>query len=134
MSDASVMTVREFLDAARRGDHEAALASIHPHVEWHPPPDIPNAKVCRGRDEYVANWRDWLDAWDSYRFTPDEIRDGPGGTVVVSGVETARGKGSGIDVLSRRVTGVYEVRDRKIARFKAYLDRNEAFKAAGVRA
>lgn len=76
---------------------------------------------------------DWLDAWDDYRWTPDEFLDGPGETVIVSGVESARGRDSGIDVLSRRVTGVFEVRDRKIVRFKAYLDRHEALEAAGVR-
>jgi ketosteroid isomerase-like protein len=133
MSQESVTAVREFLDAASRRDYEVVLAAIHPEVEWHSPPDIPNPQVARGRDEYVAMWRDWLDAWDDYRFTSDEIWEGPGETVIVSGVESARGRDSGIDVLSRRITGVYEVRDRKIVRFKAYLDRHEALEAAGVR-
>jgi ketosteroid isomerase-like protein len=80
----------------------------------------PEPEVARGRDEYVAMWRDWLDAWDDYRFTPEEIWEAPGETVIVSGVESARGRDSGIDVLSRRITGVY-------------LDRHEALEAAGVR-
>jgi len=71
---------------------------------------------------------------DDYRWTPDEFVEGPGETVIVSGVESARGRDSGIDVLSRRITGVYELRDRKIVRFKAYLDRHEALEAAGLRA
>jgi ketosteroid isomerase-like protein len=133
MSQESVTAVREFLDAAIRRDYEVALAAIHPEVEWHSPPDVPNPEVARGRDEYVAMWRDWVDAWDDYRWTPDEFLVGPGDTVIVSGVESARGRGSGIDVLSRRVTGVFEVRDRKIVRFKAYLDRHEALEAARVR-
>jgi ketosteroid isomerase-like protein len=133
MSQESVTAVREILDAANRRDYEVALAAIHPEVQWHSPPDIPNPEVARGRDEYVAMWRDWLDAWDDYRFTPDEIWEAPGETVIVSGVESARGRDSGIDVLSRRITGVYEVRDRKIVHFKAYLDRHEALEAAGVR-
>jgi len=133
MSQESVTTVREFLDAAIRRDYEATLAAIHPEVEWHSPPDIPNPEVAHGRDQYMAVWRDWVDAWDDYRFTPDEIWEAPGETVIVSGVESARGRDSGIDVLSRRVTGVFEVRDRKIVRFKAYLDRSEALEAAGLR-
>ena len=132
MSQENVAAVREFLDAANRGDNEVVLAALHQDVEWHPPPDIPSAAVARGRDEYVANWRDWLDAWDSYRFTPDEIREGADETVIVSGVESARGRDSGIDVLSRRVTAVYEVRDRKIVRFRAYLDQAEALAAVGL--
>ena len=133
MSQESVTAVREFVDAAGRRDYEVALAGIHPDVEWHPPPDIPNAEVACGRDNFVAHWRDWYEAWESYRFTADEIREAPGEMVVVSGVEVARGRDSGIDVLSRRVTAVFEVRDRQIVRVKTYLDRDEAFKAAGVR-
>jgi ketosteroid isomerase-like protein len=89
MSQESVTAVREFLDAANRRDYEVVLAAIHPKVEWHSPPDIPNPEVARGRDEYVAMWRDWLDAWGDYRFTPDEIWEAPGETVIVSGVESA---------------------------------------------
>ena len=133
MSQESVTAVKGFIDATGRGDYEVALAAIHPDVEWHPPPDIPNAEVARGRDEFVALWRDWYGAWDSYRFTPEEIREAPGETVIVTGVEVARGRDSGIDVRSRRVTAVFEVRDRQVVRCKAYLDRDQAFEAAGVR-
>lgn len=34
---------------------------------------------------------------------------------------------------SRRITGVFELRDERIVRFKAYLDRAQALQAAGVR-
>jgi ketosteroid isomerase-like protein len=52
----------------------------------------------------------------------------------VIGKESARGKGSGIEVASRRVTAVYELRAGRIVRFKAYLDRAEALQAAGLSA
>ncbi len=125
--------VREFLDAANRRDYEVVLAAIHPEVQWHSPPDIPNPEVARGRDEYVAMWRDWLDAWDDYRFTPDEIWGGPGrnGRRVRCRVRARERQRHRCP--ARRITGVYEVRDRKIVRFKAYLDRHEALEAAGVR-
>ena len=42
MSEESVTAVREFLDAANRRDYEVVLATIHPKVQWHSPPDIPN--------------------------------------------------------------------------------------------
>src|SRR5215217_2975435 len=115
MSLENVTAVREFLDAANRRDYEVVLAAIHPEVQWHSPPDIPNPEVARGRDEYVAMWRDWLDAGDDYRFTPDETWEGPGETLIVSGVESARGRDSGIDVLSRRITGVVRIRFRQVA-------------------
>jgi len=37
---------------------------------------------------------------------------------------------SGIEVESRRIAGIYELRDGRIVRFKAHLDRAEARKAA----
>jgi ketosteroid isomerase-like protein len=125
--------IRGFLDAFNRGDYAACLETIDPDVEWHPPPDIPNAVVAAGRDALIANFRDWLGAWDYYCATPEEIIDGPGDTVLVFSVESGRGKHSGLEVHSRRVIGMYEIRDGKIVRFKGYLDRAEALEAAGLR-
>jgi ketosteroid isomerase-like protein len=94
-------------------------------------PECPNRKR---RDALTAQWRDWLGAWEEYRFVADEIVEGRGDAVLVIGKESARGKGSGIEVASRRVTAVYELRAGRIVRFKAYLDRAEALQAAGLSA
>ena len=64
---------------------------------------------------------------------PEEILEGPGETVVVFTRESARGKGSGIELRSRRVFGVFQLRDRKVVRQQAYLDSAEALRAAGLR-
>lgn len=85
------------------------------------------------RDALIAQWRDWLGAWDDYRFVAEEILAGSGETVLVFGRESGRGKDSGIEVRSRRVAAVYELRAGKIVRFTAYLDRAEALQAAGLR-
>ena len=60
--------IREFLEAFNRRDNAAVLEAIDPDVEWHPPPDIPNAPIANGRDALTAQWRDWLGAWEEYRF------------------------------------------------------------------
>jgi ketosteroid isomerase-like protein len=117
-----------------RADYAACLETIDPDVEWHPPPGIPNAAVAIGRDALIANFEDWLAAWDNYRSVPEEILEGTAGTVLVFAAESGRGKDSGVEVCSRRLSGVYELRDGKIVRFKAYLDRDEALRAAGLRA
>lgn len=119
------------MNAFNRQDYPACLEAIDPDVEWHPPPDIPNAAVANDRDSLIATFQDWLGAWDEYRSIPEEIIEA-GDTVVVFALESARGRGSGIEVRSRRITGVYELRDGKIVRFKAYLDRAEALEAAGL--
>ena len=74
-----------------------------------------------------------MGAWDDYRAIPEDIRDVNDDTVLVFAEEFGRGKDSSIEVRSRRITGVYELRDGKIVRFKAYLDRAEALQAAGLR-
>ena len=132
MGQPNVEIIRGFLDAFNRRDTAACLDAIDPDVEWHPPPDLPNAAVAIGRDALTAQWRDWLGAWDDYRFVPEELMEGAAGAVVVIGHESGRGKDSGIDIRSRRVTAVYELRDARIVRFRAYLDRGEALKAAGL--
>jgi ketosteroid isomerase-like protein len=133
VSQENVEIVREFLEAFNQGDYAVCLEAIDPDVEWHPPPDIPNALVAQGRDALISNFQDWLGAWESYRATPEDVVEGAGETVVVTSLESGRGRGSGIEVESRRITGVYELREGKIVRFKAYLDHAEALKAAGLR-
>ena len=46
--------------------------------------------------------------------------------------ESGRGKDSGIHVQSRRITQVYGLRDGRIIRFRAYLDRGDALAAVGL--
>jgi ketosteroid isomerase-like protein len=133
VSRENVEIIREFMEAFNREDYAACLDAIDPDVEWHPPPDIPSAAIANGRDALIATWQDWLGAWDDYRSIPEEILEGGADTVLVFAEESARGKDSGIKVRSRRVSGVYELRDGKIVRFKAYLDRAEALRAAGLR-
>jgi len=128
-----VEIIREFIDAFNRRDYPACLDAIDPEVEWHPPPDIPNAAVAVGRDALIANFQDWFGAWEDYRSVPEEILEGADDTVVVSTRESARGKGSGIEFASRRIFGVFQVRDRKVVRQQAFVDRAEAFRAAGLR-
>ena len=102
----NVEIIREFLEA-------------DPDVEWHPPPDIPNAAIAIGRDALIANFQDWLGAWDDYRSIPEEILEGADDTVLMSAQESARGKDSGIEVRSRRFVGVYELSNGRIVRYKA---------------
>ena len=126
--------MKSFADASEAfnaRDYEACLETIDSRVRA-VPPDIPNAKVAHGRDALIAHFSDWLAAWDEYRGMPEEMREGPDGTVLVITTESARGRGSGIQVLSRRATGVYRLRAGKIVYFRAYLDHDAALEAAGL--
>ncbi len=134
MSQQNVEIIRKFVEAFNRGDFASCLEAIDPNVEWYPPPDIPNATVANSRDQLIANFQDWLGAWDDYRSVPEEILEGRNDTVLVFARESGRGKDSGIEVHSRRITGVYELCNGKIVHFRAYLNRVEALEAAGLRA
>jgi ketosteroid isomerase-like protein len=148
VSNDNAEIIRRFTEAFNRRDYAACLEVIDPDVEWHPPPDIPNAAVARGRDELIANFQDWLGAWDDYQSVPEEILEGKDDTILVFGRESARGKDSGIEVSSRPIAGVYELREGRIVRFRAtktgsvpvairnmtYLDRCAARAAAGLTA
>ena len=62
---------------------------------------------------------------------PEQMREGPT-EPCSSTTESARGRGSGIQVLSRRATGVYRLHAGKIVYFRAYLDHDAALEAAGL--
>ena len=132
MSQENVEAVEGFLEAFNREDYAACLDMIDPDVAWHPPPDIPDAAVVHGRDALIENFQDWLGAWDDYRTIPEEVLEGAGNTVLVDALESGRGKDSGIHVQSRRITQVYALRDGRIIRFRAYLNRDEALAAVGL--
>lgn len=132
MSQANVQIIRELSDAFNRRDYGAVLDAIDPGVEWHPPPDIPNAAVAIGRDALIANFQDWFGAWEDYRSVAEEILEGVDDTVLVFARESARGKDSGIELTSRRVFGVFQLRDGKVVRQQAFLDRGDALRAAGL--
>ena len=133
MSQENVQIIRELNDAFNRRDYAAVLDAIDPEVEWHPPPDIPNAAVAIGREALIANFQDWFGAWEDYRSVPEEILEGADDAVVLCARESARGKGSGIEMRSRRIFGVFQLRDGKVGRQRAFLDRDGALRAAGLR-
>jgi ketosteroid isomerase-like protein len=98
VSQENVQIIRELVDAFNRRDYAACLDAMDPDIEWHPPPDIPNAAVAIGRDALIANFEDWFGAWEDYRSVAEEILEGADETVVVFTREPARGKGSGIEL------------------------------------
>jgi ketosteroid isomerase-like protein len=87
--------------------------------------------LLRGRREMIENFAQWLEAWDSYAFEATEIRGGCGGNVFVAGVQTGRGRASGLDV-TVPTFHVLTILQGKIARMHSFLDEAAALEAAGL--
>jgi ketosteroid isomerase-like protein len=132
MSQENVEMVRTLLRAFDRADYEAALEALDSEIEWQVPPGISiGREVYRGRDEVQRGFAEWLAAWDTFRFEPEEMLD-RGDHVVLGGMQVSRGRGSGIEV--RLPTfHVFTLRDGKVTRHRSYRDRSEALEAVGLR-
>jgi uncharacterized protein len=131
MSQENVEIVRAMLNAFNRGDFEASLQFLDEGVEWHDPPDVPDAGVHRGPEE-VRRWMArWLGAWESYTAEAEELIDA-GDQVVVVHHERGRGKGSGAEV-EHRSANLFDLRNEKVVRRRPFPGRSEALEAAGLR-
>lgn len=86
--------------------------------------------VYRGLEGMAQAWREWLEAWTSYRLEVDEFVDAGDKVVVLVRVAARTVRD---DVLMHHTPGaVYTIRDGKVASIRFYLDRSEALEAAGV--
>jgi ketosteroid isomerase-like protein len=130
MSRENVEVVRAMQEAFNQGNYATALSALAPDVEWHAPPGLTIGKqVYRGHDAVREGFARWLNAWEEYRFDPTEIRD-CGDHVLVTGIQSGRGRGSGVDV-SLRTFHVYTLRDGQVTRMRTFDDRARALNATG---
>ena len=84
----------------------------------------------RGREGVERFAADTSEYWEELQNTVEEFRD-LGDRVLVLGRLRGRGKGSGAQV-EAPLAMILDFRGDRIRRMRAYLDRAEAFRAAGV--
>jgi ketosteroid isomerase-like protein len=134
MSLRNVEIVRGQIDAFNRGDFDAALDVLDEDVEWEVPRiaalDAPASGVIRGREEMVQTFARWLEAWESYAFRITEAL-GHGERVFVAGLQTGRGRNSGLDV-TVPTFHAFTLRDGKIVVMSSFSERAEALEAVGL--
>jgi ketosteroid isomerase-like protein len=114
------------LDAFHRGDVDAAFALMDSKVVADFP-IRPDSGIARGREEVSAMVSDWVETFDEFEETTDEIRE-LGDRVLVVATHRGRGKGSGVEV-EQQYAWIYELRDHLITRLTAYKDVAEAVEA-----
>jgi ketosteroid isomerase-like protein len=132
MSQEDVEIVREIWEADRRRDLDAVRAAYASDVEWEDNTGLwGDWGTARGPDGIEAAWRRWYEAFEDVRFEWGEVADA-GGDVIVTYRTHGRGRGSGV-VVDQAITLLWTLRAGKVVHIRAYPDRAEALKAAGLR-
>jgi ketosteroid isomerase-like protein len=102
-------------------------ASLAPDFELHGRPDVPDAKVYRGREDSKDFWRMLQEVWSELRWEPREFTD-LGDVVVVETRMVALGRGSDVPTEADE-TDVFWFRDGLIARVQGFATKEEALEA-----
>ena len=132
MSGENVGLVRQAYEAFRRRDVDRWRQLFSPDVIW----DMSGAAspavtgVYHGHEGMESFLRRWVGTWDEFSIETRELIDA-GDSVVVVFRQSGRGKGSGVEV-AQDFFGVYDVRDRKIVRYRECPSREAALQAAGI--
>jgi ketosteroid isomerase-like protein len=133
VSTDNVEIVRHMHEAWSNGDLDAARRAMHPNIEWHEPPEQPGGRsVYRGYAEVEESIRNWVGTWNEFRYELLELIDA-GEKVLSVGRQTGRGKGSGVEVTSD-LLHLWTLRDGRVVEMRMFMDRAEAFRAAGLQA
>jgi ketosteroid isomerase-like protein len=131
MSPENVEVVKRALTAFSRGEAGAFAELTTPDVEWKTGLGaIEGGEIFRGREGVERYFGRLSSAWDEFRFVPCEFRYRDDVVLVLGRLE-GRGRGGGVPVDSP-VGAVWELRDGKIWRLRAYLDHAEASEVAGI--
>ena len=110
---------------------EPFFAMFDEDVEWDPSGAFPIQKKVYGLQAVRDFFRTWAGTFDDWGFEAQEVVDA-GSSVYVCLHQWGRGKGSGIPVENRFFT-VWTFERDKVMRFQAFMGRNEALEAAGLR-
>lgn len=129
MSHENVEVVERALEAFSRGDGDAFARLTTPNLEWKTGLGAVEGEVFRGHDGVQTYFARLGSSWEEFRFLVDEARD-LGSTVLVLGRLEGRSRSGGVPVTSP-VGAVWDLRDGKVWRLRAYLDPGEAIAVAG---
>jgi ketosteroid isomerase-like protein len=111
---------------------DAALEFLHPEVEFEPPEEaLERRGNFKGHAAVRERWSVLFDPFEDLRLIPKEFVEAGPNTVVAVFQVSARGRASGVPVDMQQAL-VIHFEDGKARRLKAYLDPDEAKRAAGL--
>jgi ketosteroid isomerase-like protein len=132
MSQENVELVRRFVEAANCDDVDAGVTCFDRDAVWEHNLGLgtPMEGTYRGHAQIRRLWRAIVEAWGTYRFEIDEIKD-DGGQVLALGRVVVRGESSDVPVESP-IGCVVDVRAGCIVRNRFFMDKSRALEAAGL--
>lgn len=118
-------------EAFNRGDVDAALAVLHPEIEWHTyiVPG-PGGGTYRGHDGVRELWSDARRVFGEFKNIPERLFEQGDRIVAFVRVEGV-GRESGAPV-EARIAHLYTFRDGKVSCVESFEDREEALRVAGI--
>jgi ketosteroid isomerase-like protein len=142
----TAVTPEEFVEAIRAGELVNAMRAgyqafseggldmsvFHADAEWHQRPEIPDARICRGREEIARMSAEFSGSFEDFRAEPLELVELDGKIVAVVRV-SGRVRGTEHRVEMTEVH-VWRFRDGLISEVREYLTKDEALQALGPQA
>ena len=138
MSEENVQVVREIYEAAARHDRDAVLSLYDPEVEFDAT-GHPLTKLIGGRRAYHGHeglqefFHQRNEALEDVTDEVEELVDA-GECVVTVWSARGRGRASGVEVELLHAGGLFTLRDGKVVQVRFFPTREDALKAAGLRA
>jgi ketosteroid isomerase-like protein len=120
-------TVIASYEALNDRDIDAAMKALAQDAVWHESEVLPDAGVYRGREAIRAFLTDFLDPWERFHQTVEEVKQ-EGDRVLVMIHLQATGRGSSADV-DARYAHLWTVAGTQGIRVDAFYDRSEALAA-----
>jgi ketosteroid isomerase-like protein len=126
-ASASLDLVRSLYAAWERGDFFSSTEWAHPEIEW-VMADGPAPGRWAGLAGMAQGFREWLSAWEDFRFQVDDYRELDDERVLVLIRYSGRGKTSGLELgqIRSRSANLFHVRGGRVTRIVSYWDREHA--------
>ncbi len=138
MSQENAEIVRRIAEAfeagVERGDFGAAweTGAVATDVEFIALPEMMEQRSYRGQEGFVEFMRRWTEDFEGYSVETERLIDAGNDRVVGFLTQSGTGTGSGASVVQEYAV-IYDLKDGQLVRLRAYLDRDEALEAAGLR-
>ena len=87
--------------------------------------------TASGMDGFIRVWRDWSDAFETYRVTPKEFVGLPDGRVLVLVENRAKSKTGGVE-MAFEGAAIWTLEGGLVRRVEQFVSRERALEAAGL--